>query len=145
MEIRFFNMTDTRNTIGKKLTDYTTTFIKAKYQDLNITNPTFLLKFTEYPKYNYIYIPLLKRYYFIDDIVVKTDNTFELYCSCDVLESFKDDILNSKGMITQQTNINNYYNSDYKNEIRKEIDIYKSGVTFDYSVKDTVLVTIGGV
>ena len=61
-----------------------------------------------------------------------------------VLESFKEDIKKSSGVISQQTNGNNYFNSDYQTEIKKEVDVIKSTVTLD-TTKSTILVTIGGV
>ena len=65
---------------------------------------------------------------------------------CDVLESFKDEILASSGFINQQSqNVNKYYNSNYQSEVRKEVDLYKSNVTIPVYVKSTILVTIGGV
>lgn len=142
MELRFYNMTDTKNTIGKKLTDYTSTFIKAKYQDLNITNPIFLLKFTEYPKYNYIHIPALKRYYFIDDIVVKTDNAFELVCSCDVLESFKDDILTGTGHLIKSESYNPYY-GEFESADNKIIQRYYSDKEITTDSTDKVMIILG--
>lgn len=144
MEIRFYNMVDNRNTIGKKLGTYTSTFIKAKYQEMNITNPTFLLKFMEYPKYNYLYIPALKRYYFIDSITVKTDNTFEIACSCDVLESFKEDILKGTGHLTKSDDYNKYTDDGYPQNVDYEVEKVVHECSFDFSKTNTVLVTIGG-
>ncbi len=142
MEIRFYNMVDNRNTIGKKLGSYTSTFIKAKYQEMNITSPTFLLKFMEYPQYNYIHIPALKRYYFIDSITVKTDNTFELACSCDVLESFKEDILAGTGHLTKAESNNPYY-GDFESALNKNIEHYYSNKEITIDSTDKVLITLG--
>lgn len=144
MEIRFYNITDPRNTIGKKLDSYVSTFVKLKYQDLNITTPTFLLKFMEYPNYNYIHIPALKRYYFINDIVVKTDNTFEIHCACDVLESFKDDILKGTGHLTKSESYNAYTDDDYPQNVNYEVEKITKECNFDFSKTSIVLVTIGG-
>lgn len=142
MEIRFYTMTDTRNTIGKTLGSYTSTFVKMKYQEMNVTRPIFLLKFMEYPQYNYLYIPALKRYYFINDIVVKTDNTFEIHCSCDVLESFKDDILQGTGHLTKAENNNPYY-GDYQSADNKVIEHYYSDKEVTIDSTDKVLITLG--
>lgn len=144
MEIRFYTITDPRNTIGKKLGSYVSTFVKLKYQDLNITTPTFLLKFMEYPNYNYIHIPALRRYYFINDIVVKTDNTFEIHCACDVLESFKDDILKGTGHLTKSESYNTYTDDDYPQNVNYEVEKITKECNFDFSKTNIVLVTIGG-
>lgn len=144
MEIRFYTMTDTRNTIGKNLGSYTSTFVKMKYQEMNITNPTFLLKFMEYPQYNYLYIPVLKRYYFIDDIIVKTDNTFEIQCTCDVLESFKEDILQGTGHLVKSESYNKYTDDDYPQAVNYEVEKITKECNFDFSKSNIVMVTIGG-
>ena len=142
MEIRFFVMNESRNTINKNLGDYTSTFLKLKSQDVDIINPNLTLKFLEYPKFNYLYIPALSRYYFIDDIIIRTDKTYELRCSVDVLQSFKDDILRGKGLITQGKNYNPYY-GDFDSLENKIIDTYTSNKTIEINSKDKVLITLG--
>ena len=142
MELRFYNMTETNNTIGKKLDGYTSVFVKMKYQDMNVTNPIFMLKFNEYPAYNYIYVPSLHRYYFIDNIVIKTENTFEIQCSCDVLESFKDDILASVGHLTKSKNNNPYY-GDFQSADNKIIEHYYSNKKITIDSNDKVLIVLG--
>lgn len=144
MEIRFYKCTDTRNTIGKGLSDYVSTFVNLKYQDFSVTNPTLLLKFSEYPTYNYIYIPAIKRYYFIEDIVVKTDKTFELKLKVDVLESFKDDILNGYGKMVKSDTGESYYNDGYEHLETFEKHEFNSSVTLE-DKKFVVLATLGGV
>ena len=50
---------------------------------------------------NYAYIPELKRYYFITDIVAVNDTLWELTMHCDVLMSFKDEIYNVDGYVSR--------------------------------------------
>ena len=57
---------------------------------------------------------------------------------------FKEDIKKSSGYINQQTTYNKYFNSDFQTEVKKEVDIIKSDITFNCE-NTTVLVTIGGV
>lgn len=142
MELRFYTMTDPSNTIGKHLDVYTKAEIKAKYQDLNVVTPTFLLKFTEYPKYNYIYVPALKRYYFIDSVIIKTDNTYELHCNCDVLESFKDDILAGTGHLIKAEKNNPYY-GDFESADNKIIHHYYSDKEITIDSTDKVMIILG--
>lgn len=145
MEIRFYIMNESRNTINKNLGDYTTTFLKLKSQDVDVINPILTLKFLEYPKFNYLYIPALSRYYFIDDFIIRTDKTYELHCSVDVLQSFKDDILKAKGYIKTSTSANPYLNDDSYSELENyECDIIEVNCDFDLSKQSIVLTTIGG-
>ena len=50
---------------------------------------------------NYAYIPELKRYYFITDIVAVNNTLWELTMHCDVLMSFKDEIYNVDGYVSR--------------------------------------------
>ena len=78
-------------------------------------------------KFNYCYCPNLERYYFITDIIFTRQGLVELNCSVDPLMSFKDDILNSKQLITRQENKQQRYipdpslpiHSQVKTEIRQ--------------------------
>ena len=88
----------------------------------------------------------MQHLYFVDKIELFPNSVYNITLRCDVLESFKDDILASSGFINQQSqNVNKYYNSNYQSEVRKEVDLYKSNVTIPVDVKSTILVTIGGV
>ena len=103
-----------------------------------------MLKSETYINFNYAYIPKFQRYYFVDDISVFPNKIYLLTLRCDVLTSFKDDILKSYARIVEQTNSNAYYDSNLKSEVRKEVDTYMSNVSFDLTADSMVLVTIGG-
>ncbi len=144
MIIKLYNTNSTNNTIGKILTNETEYNIKFK-GIADIKKPIVIINSETFLNFNYAYISDFNRYYFIENIEIQPNNIYTLNLNVDVLESFKNDILASKGMITKQTNINNYYNDNYESEIKKQVDIYKSDVVFDLSKNDMVLVTIGGV
>ena len=131
------------NTIGKVLENQTEFNIKFKAQADRI-KPVVILRSETMLNFNYAFIPDFERYYFVESIEVTPNKIFNISLRCDVLESFKNDILASSGFVNQQTNTNKYYNSDYQTEIKKEVDVIKSNVTLD-TTKSTILVTIGGV
>lgn len=79
---------------------------------------------------NYAYIEGLDRYYFIVDVEVRTTNLFVLTLEIDVLESFKDDILNSYGTIIE-SDIPDYALGIIEQDSRKEIEIYESNRSLD--------------
>lgn len=118
-----------------------------KFKDkTDIVNPVVILHSPTLILSNYAYIPDFHRYYFVDKIELFPNSVYNITLRCDVLESFKNDILASSGFINQQSqNVNKYYNSNYQSEVRKEVDLYKSNVTIPIDVKSTILVTIGGV
>ena len=144
MIMKMYNTTDSDNTMGKTLTDETEFNIKLK-GNTSITQPVVVLHSNNIILFNYAYIPEFNRYYFVDKIELFPNGIYNITLNVDVLESFKNDIKNSYGMISKQTNINNYYNDGYESEIKKEVDLYRSNITFNLDTKEKVLVTIGGV
>jgi uncharacterized UPF0146 family protein len=91
---------------------------------------------------NYCYIEDLHRYYFIDIIVPYPNNIYRLSCRVDVLETYKDDILNAKSHIVSGTKLG-YSNQSVTTDSRRTTVSYDSDVelpeTFSY-----VLNTLGG-
>jgi len=83
-------------------------------EQTSLYHPTFIiqgLNIQEIPACNYAYFPKAGRYYFITDIKFLTGNTVQIDCECDVLYSFKDDILESKQRVIRCAN------STYKNTL----------------------------
>lgn len=144
MIMRMYNTSDSNNTINKTLANETEFNIKLK-GDTSITQPVVVLHSNNIILFNYAYIPEFNRYYFVDKIELFPNGIYNITLKVDVLESFKNDIKNSYGMISKQTNINNYYNDGYESEIKKEVDLYRSNITFNLDTKEKILVTIGGV
>lgn len=143
MLMKMYTTKTPNNSIGKVLENATDFDIKFKAQ-ADRTKPVVVLRCESMIDFNYAFIPNFNRYYFIESIEVTPNKIFNISLRCDVLESFKEDIKKSSGVISQQTNGNNYFNSDYQTEIKKEVDVIKSTVTLD-TTKSTILVTIGGV
>lgn len=143
MQIKLYNTTDDNIKVNKTLSDEVVYNIKIK-AETSIIEPTIILQTENYITSNYAYIEHFNRYYYIENIVIFPNNIYNISLRCDVLMSYKDDILNSYAYIEQQTNVNEYYNSDYQSEVRKEVDIYKSNVILEEG-KENVLVAIGGV
>ena len=143
MLMKLYTTKTPNNTIGKVLENEKEYNIKFKAQ-ADRTKPVVVLMSETMIDFNYAYIPDFNRYYFIESIEVTPNKIYNISLRCDVLESFKNDILESSGFVNQQTTPNKYYNSDYQTEIKKEVDVIKSNVTLD-TTKSTILVTIGGV
>lgn len=143
MLMKLYTTKTPNNTIGKVLENETEYNIKFKSQ-ADRTKPVVVLMSETMIDFNYAYIPDFNRYYFVESIEVTPNKIYNISLRCDVLESFKNDILASSGFVNQQTTPNKYYNSDYQTEIKKEVDVIKSNITLD-TTKSTILVTIGGV
>ena len=145
MKIILYNTTDNNNVINKVLRDSTEFDIKFK-DKTDIMKPVVLLHSETDVNFNYAYMENFKRFYFIESIEIFPNNIYSLSLTCDVLESFKDEILKSSGYISQQNeNINPYYNTDYETEVKKEVDLYESDTEINVDEKSIILVTVGGV
>lgn len=142
MKILLYNTSSANNVINKVLTNEKEYDIKLK-DSTDINRPVVRLNSADYIQYNYAYIERFNRYYFIERIDLYPNRIYEIFLRCDVLETFKDELLQCEGFIAQQENINPYYNSGYKVEQRKEIDVYKSNTSLT-GESTTILVTIGG-
>lgn len=144
MLIKMYDTKCDNNVINKVLENEREFDIKLK-DKTDIIAPVIILRSDSLILSNYAYIPEFNRYYFVSKIELFPNGIYNISLRCDVLESFKTEILNSTGFINQQTkNVNKYFNADYKSEVRKEVDIYKSNVTIPTNVSETILVTIGG-
>ena len=121
MILKLYNTSDSNNTIGKTLQDEETYDITFK-DTFDILNPVILLKSSTPILKNYAYIPEFSRYYFITSIQIQPNKIYRLYLECDVLESFKNDILASYGLVTRTTEGNKFFDGGLNSEVRKEVD-----------------------
>ena len=144
MDLYLYNVTDSVNTINKVLKDER--YFDITFKDsASITNPKIVLKTKDLILYNYAFIPDFKRYYFINSIIYENNNLVILELECDVLESFKTEILDSMGIISRTENGNPFFDGgDYLSEVRKNHEIYNSDVTFELE-ENIVISTFGGV
>ena len=140
MILKLYNTSDSNNTIGKTLIDEETFNITFK-GTFDIMNPIVLLKSNAPILKNYAYIPEFNRYYFIISIQILPNKIYELFLECDVLESFKDDILASKGLVTRASEGNKFFDGGLNSEVRKEVEIHESVLETDYG-NSIILVTI---
>lgn len=143
MEVKFYMTKSSNNTINKELENETVYDIKFKDR-VDITRPIIKLQVESFGDLNYCYIPDFNRYYFIDDVIIERTGIYVISLSVDVLESFKNDIMNCWGYINQQEKVNPYYDSGYRSETKKEIDIFESDVIIEMD-SNLMVTVIGGV
>ena len=125
MILKLYNTSDSNNTIGKTLQDEETYDITFK-DTFDILNPVILLKSSTPILKNYAYLPELARYYFITSVQVQPNKIYKLFLECDVLESFKADILASRGLVTRAGEGNKFFDGGLYSEVRKEVQIIHS-------------------
>ena len=115
-------------------------------KDVDITSPLIILNdknTMNFKQCNYCYLEDFNRYYFIRSIESINNHVWRLQLECDVLESFKSDILNSVVEISRGLKEGEYFSTSTKVETIREIDIYKSDNTL-MNEKNIILSTIGG-
>lgn len=102
-----------KNKITKSITTVMNTTGNIR-NNTSITSPVFLIKgeFSTISQSNYVYVPEFKRYYYIIDMVQVAGNVTEISCHCDVLMSFKDEILSNTAVISRQESVYNRYLND---------------------------------
>ena len=146
MQIEFYKNSSEKNKIGKSLSSGLT--LSGNLRDeCSITSPSILVEATSLVDYNYCYIPEFKRYYFISDITSVRNNLWRVSLKCDVLESFKSDILNSSCIVRKQQNqsySNNIDDGSYINRVDNFIEIanYQNGFNAD---GEFILLTAGAI
>lgn len=144
MEMKLYNTVDNDNVINKELNLIHTLQIKLK-DNVSITNPIIILsKVTDvnYFECNYCFLSEFNRYYFIRDIEVMDNTNFRFMLECDVLESFKNDILNSHSSYKRGLKTGDYLQFNNTNDVRKDIEIYSSNITLEMK-KTMILSTMG--
>lgn len=78
----------------------------------SIINPNIIIERQSPTGFNYVHIASFNRYYFVNDIIVLRNNLIEINCKCDVLMSFKNEILNQRALIKRNANDWNLYIND---------------------------------
>lgn len=95
--ILYNNTSDNRN-LNKDLTEISTIDVTL-YIDTNLLKPVFKVK-TFNINANYIYVPNLGRYYYIDNCTLSNQCVY-LHCSVDVLMSYKTELLNTECFVSR--------------------------------------------
>lgn len=137
--------TDAPNVLHKTLVNYEQ--LEGSLKDnTDLLNPVILVKHNGIPTTNYCFIPDLGRYYFINDITVKNNEMFYLHCNVDVLQSFKNDILNAQVIAKRSSSWYDNYLPDNMVMNRTDVEVtYRKlgGYSFVPSAGSYVLQTVG--
>ena len=75
--------------------------------NIDLINPTFEIEFPEVPTFNYVFINMFGRYYFVDSIECVRNGLYRIYCSIDVLMSYNEQLPDLQVYVTrQESNVN---------------------------------------
>lgn len=138
MLVTFYKTKDDKNVINKTLTDPLT--INLNIKDDNPEYTPVLKMVTDVTGYNYCHIPFFKRFYFVDRIERK-GQIILVGLSCDVLETYKTDILTSNARFKRNLKNGDYMNFNIENSSLKTVEKINSNVTLP-TEKHYILTTI---
>lgn len=125
MKLEFYHTDDSSNTINKTLTKISENEITLKAStDILAPRMVFLAKdFTD----NINYMKMLNKYYFVDLQFIRNNSLVIVNGSIDVLETYKDNILNSQADIIKKSKPSNVKQTDVSQETITKI--FKSDVS----------------
>lgn len=145
MQITFCKTDDNDNVINKTLTDKVTIPLYLKGQ-FDVINPILIMSNAsgvDFRKYNYAVISDFDRLYFVRNVTQVNAKIYQLYLECDVLETFKNDILECNARFKRGVKDGDTQQQNTVKEVSKNFTIYKSNVSIDYSKQNIILTTVG--
>lgn len=144
MQLFLYTINDPENVVNKVLPVPYEMNIRLK-SDTDLTNPSILLSSVlgvNYLDFNYCYIPQLERYYFIQSIDSVNAKIWRLTCECDVLMTYKADILASNARLRRNIRNGDYFNASIDSSILKTVSLHNSSVTIG-DEHSLILTTVG--
>ena len=147
IEVTFFKYNGKFNAVPKTLPTGTTLhgLLRDSY---DMANPVITVRANVLFDFNYCYVPVFGRYYFIDRVDVQSTDTYRLTLSVDVLQTYSDAILASNATLTSGVGNTNKYASNRNNvydtrQQRKVLQFTDATDTFSDDGK-IVMITIKG-
>ena len=140
----YYNQSDSR-VINKTLTEGSTLSGELKSES-SVMTPEILFDNDEVLRYNYCYIHEFQRYYSIENVTSVRTGLWNVSMSCDVLMSFRGDILNLRAVVSKQTlsEIGDEYIDD--KSLVAENQLFSTVYNFDNGFNDEgtyILITAG--
>lgn len=124
---------------GTKLTTIAT--VEAEpFFPLEVITPVFRLAYkSSFNSINYCYVSELGRYYFVSKKTLESGNAMIISCDCDVLMSFRDDILNLDCIcLRNQYEYNKYIQDDIPSTVKATTTNYIPLSNTPFEVPDGV-------
>lgn len=145
MKLYLYSVNDGDNVINKSLGNPIEINIMLK-SDTDIINPVILLETVsgvDFLGFNYCYIPELERYYFISSIRNINNRLWQLSCECDVLMTYKQDIISSNARLWRSIKTGDYANIVVDTSVIKTVSKHESDVSIDESERTIILTVVG--
>ena len=145
MILNLFSVNDGDNVVNKVLGTPKTININFK-REVDIISPVLILQSNsdiDFRNYNYAEIPELKRKYFIRDCDNINNKLCKLYLVCDVLTTYKDDLLNSDALYKRRIKSGDYFNVSLDRKVIPDVLLYEAENGFSYTESSIILTTVG--
>lgn len=144
MQITLYKNTSEKNKIGKNLTN-SSTLTGTMRDQTSITKPYIIIEHTDPTDFNYCYIDVFDRYYFVNEVTVIRNGLLGVSLVVDVLESFKTQILTQNVIVNKSQSNTNFYLPDenLKTNVKTKTDILNFASGFLES-GEFILITAGG-
>ena len=142
MNILLYKTTNANNDLNKTISDKVE-LVGALREASSIIAPSILIQSNPIG-YNYAYIPEFGRYYYIKNITAFRKGAYIVDLKCDVLMSFKEEILNMSGILSRLTDGDDYATRDIKTkclETHRRLDFPETPFTRNGSY---ILISKGG-
>lgn len=145
MILNLYKTNDSDNVINKTITNKLTININLK-RDVDIISPRLIIRDSStinINAFNYCQIEELDRFYFIRSINNLGGNLWEVICECDVLETYKNDILASNARYYRNIKTGDYVQGNINFSTLKTITKHVSSKGFEDGAA-IIMATIGG-
>lgn len=145
MILNLYKTLDADNVINKTLLNKLTIQGFFLTNSLNIVNPGIPLQVingVNIYDFNYLELPEFNRFYFVDSIESVNAKIFNLICSCDVLMTYKEAILNSNARVMRSLKTGDYYNGESLVNVKPTITTHLSNIVLD-DTPSLILTTVG--
>ena len=133
MELKLYQTPSADNVLNKTLNEIGVMDIFLK-RDVDISSPVLILKTVpafEYMACNYAEIPALGRFYFIRYIEALGNEIFRLSFECDVLETYRADVLASPAKYMRRIRSGDYGETSLSPTGVVSVTEYESNVTLE--------------
>jgi len=139
MQATFYKTLDNKNVINKTLTSPLNVELKLR-DNQDVIAPVLKMSVNVTP-YNYCYIPFFNRFYFVEKIE-KQGKLFIVGLYCDVLESYKNDILASNARFKRNLKTGDYMSINIDKSELKTVQKITGNYTMGTD-RSLILTTIG--
>ena len=139
MKLILYKTTDPRNKLNKTLTAGKEILINLKRDEPKETPRIKISNSNLTDNYNYAYIEVFDRYYFINSITKLNYSLSELEFETDLLSTYKEIVLASTGLISHAIKEGDYRLTNPKTSDNYEMELFNSDV--ELTNDNTILLT----